>query len=193
MSAARRDGPSGSAIRLGVVLAVRGMIALLVGALVWAGVTAYRVDARGSVGAAVAPGVAPEPVAPTGVGDVTGLSPSLRRAVHSATVAAAADGVTLVVTSGFRPADHQQRLFDEAVAKYGSVAEARAWVLPPTESEHVQGRAVDVGPPSAAAWLEAHGVGYGLCRRYDNEPWHFERLAGALGSICPAREASAAG
>lgn len=190
MTAVRRGGPLSPRIGLGVALVVRGTIALLAGIVVWAGVTAYRADAAGSADAA--PPATPVPVAPTGGGDTTGLEPSLHRAVDRATAAAAAAGVTLQVTSGFRSADHQQRLFDEAVTKYGSVAAARAWVLPPTESEHVQGRAVDVGPPAAAAWLDEHGVGYGLCRRYDNEPWHFERLAAAIGSACPARQSSAA-
>ncbi|MBA9005727.1 D-alanyl-D-alanine carboxypeptidase [Thermomonospora cellulosilytica] len=28
--------------------------------------------------------------------------------------------------------------------------------------------------PAAAAWLCEHGAAYGLCRIYDNEPWHDE-------------------
>jgi len=68
------------------------------------------------------------------------------------------------------------------------VCPARRWVLPPGESAHVRGGAVDVGPESGARWLEQHGVRFGLCRRYDNEPWHFERLAAAKGSTCPRRE-----
>jgi D-alanyl-D-alanine carboxypeptidase len=62
-------------------------------------------------------------------------------------------------------------------------------VLPPEESEHVTGRAVDVGPEAGIAWLREHGVRFGLCQRYANEPWHFERLAGAKGSACPPMEA----
>jgi hypothetical protein len=96
------------------------------------------------------------------------------------------DGVELTITSGWRSAEHQQRLFDDAVRKYGSRAEARHWVLPPEESAHVTGSAVDVGPPAGAAWLRANGERYGLCQVYANEPWHFERLAGAVGSRCPA-------
>ena len=95
-------------------------------------------------------------------------------------------GVELHVTSGWRSRAEQQQLFEAAVATYGSAAKARRWVLPPGESEHVRGGAVDVGPPAAAAWLEQHGVRYGLCRRYANEPWHFELLAPAKGQPCPA-------
>jgi len=129
-----------------------------------------------------------EPEAPTGVGDVTGLTPSMRRAVALATDAARRDGVELRVTSGWRSAEHQRRLYDAAVAKYGSPSLARRWVLPPEESAHVRGEAVDVGPPAGAAWLQRHGVRFGLCRRYANEPWHFERLAAAKGSDCPPME-----
>lgn len=134
-----------------------------------------------------APPGEPLPVAPEGVGDVERLQPSVRRAVERAMAAAAADGVELRVTSGFRSADRQARLFAQAVEKYGSPGRARRWVLPPEESAHVRGGAVDVGPESGARWLDEHGVGFGLCRVYDNEPWHFERLAGAKGSVCPPR------
>ena len=64
-------------------------------------------------------------------------------------------------------------------------------MLPPARSAHVRGQAVDVGPKAGAAWLEEHGVRFGLCRRYDNEYWHFELLAAAKGSACPRRQAHA--
>lgn len=149
----------------------------------------------GSGGVAVAgrpvpdapPAPAPAAVAPSGTGDVERLTPGLRRAVERATATASRDGDELRVTSGWRSARHQARLHAEAVGKYGSAAAARQWVLPPDESEHVRG-GVDVGPPEAATWLDEHGVRFGLCRRYDNEPRHVERLAPAVGSRCPARE-----
>jgi D-alanyl-D-alanine carboxypeptidase len=133
----------------------------------------------------------PMPVEPNGVGDVTHLAPALRRALDRATAAAGAQGVDLRVTSGWRSAEKQQRLYDEAIAKYGTPERARRWVLPPSESEHVKGGAVDVGPRSAASWLEQNGVRFGLCRRYANEPWHFELLAPHKGQACPAMEAHA--
>ena len=128
------------------------------------------------------------PVVPNGIGDTEHLQPGVQRAVDRAIAAAAADGVELRVTSGWRSRDKQQRLYEEAIAKYGSAQAARRWVLPPAESAHVRGGAVDVGPESGASWLDGHGVRFGLCRRYDNEPWHFERLAAAKGSTCPRRE-----
>ena len=116
------------------------------------------------------------------------IDPSLSRAINKAQIAARAAGLDLQVTSGFRSATTQQRLYDQAIAKYGSPQTARHWVLPPAESAHVSGLAVDVGPPEAAAWLDTHGVHFGLCRRYVNESWHFERLAPAIGQQCPAME-----
>lgn len=130
----------------------------------------------------------PAPVAPAGTATADGLTPQLARAIRLAQEAAAADGVDLQLTSGWRSAQRQAQLHAEAVEKYGSVEKARQWVLPPEESEHVAGRAVDVGPEAGIAWLREHGVRFGLCQRYANEPWHFERLAGAKGSVCPPLE-----
>lgn len=143
-------------------------------------------------GPADEPSAPPSPVVPQGVGNTTRLTPSMHRAVDRAIAAAAADGVELRVTSGWRSRAHQERLFREAVRKYGSPEAASRWVLPPHRSAHVRGQAVDVGPEAGARWLDEHGVRFGLCRRYDNEPWHFELLAAAKGSDCPARERDAA-
>lgn len=76
--------------------------------------------------------------------------------------------------------------------RYGGASEAARWVLPPERSLHVQGRAVDVGDEAAAHWLEANGSAWGLCRRYENEWWHFELLT-APGGSCPALAPSAGG
>ncbi len=165
-------------------LAALGLVALLTGAGVWHAVSP---DARALAAGALSPGD-PSPVAPAGTGDVTHLQPAVHRAVDRAIAAAAGDGVALRVTSGYRTAAHQQQLYDDAVDKYGTPAKARRWVLPPAESEHVKGGAVDVGPAAGTRWLDRHGVRYGLCRRYDNEPWHFELLAPRKGQSCPARE-----
>jgi D-alanyl-D-alanine carboxypeptidase len=139
----------------------------------------------------IGPTYALQPVAPEGVGETDHLTPALHRAVERAIAAAAADGVELRVTSGWRSRAHQEELFEEAVRKYGSESEASHWVLPPSRSAHVRGEAVDVGPKAGAGWLERKGVRFGLCRRYDNEYWHFELLAAAKGSTCPTREAHA--
>jgi D-alanyl-D-alanine dipeptidase len=65
-------------------------------------------------------------------------------------------------------------MFDEEVRRSGSPASARMLVLPPAESSHVTGIALDVRPHEGARWLEEHGARYDLYRMYDNEWWHFE-------------------
>lgn len=119
--------------------------------------------------------------------DLENLDPELRRRFEAARDAAAAAGVVLELTSGWRSPEEQQALVDAALATYGSAEEAHRWVLPPETSEHVAGRAVDVGPSDAAAWLEANAAAYGLCRTYENEWWHFEAMPADGG--CPAMRA----
>lgn len=112
------------------------------------------------------------------------LDPDLRDAVRAARRDAAAEGVTMRITSGWRSRAHQQRLFDEAVETYGSVEEARRYVATPDSSAHVTGDAVDIGPTNASVWLGEHGSAYGLCQVFANEIWHFE-LATDPGGECP--------
>jgi len=123
-------------------------------------------------------------------GPATGLDPELERRFEEARAAAAEDGVELWITSGWRSAAEQQELVDQAVERYGSVEEARRWVLPPQTSEHVAGAAVDVGPTEGAYWLQQHGPRFGLCQTYANEVWHYE-AATDPGGTCPAPHADA--
>ncbi len=103
---------------------------------------------------------------------------ALRRAATDA-------GVEFLVDSGWRSPAYQEHLLQEAVAKYGSEAEAARWVATPETSAHVSGDAVDIGPSDAAAWLSEHGAAYGLCRIYANEPWHYELRPEAVEQGCP--------
>jgi hypothetical protein len=118
---------------------------------------------------------------------VANLDPRLRRALRRASKDAALNGVTITINSGWRSRRHQQRLLDQAVAKYGSVEEAARWVATVVTSPHVAGDAVDLGPARAISWLTEHGAGYGLCQIYHNEPWHFELRPAAVAHGCPAR------
>lgn len=115
---------------------------------------------------------------------VGNLNPALLAAVQQAATAAAADGVTMTITSGWRSPAFQQQLLDDAVATYGSLPAARQFVQTPQRSHHVTGNAVDIGGFGADDWLIAHGARYGLCRIYANELWHFEMAADASGA-CP--------
>jgi hypothetical protein len=124
---------------------------------------------------------------------ITELDPELAAAVRQAADAAAADGIDFWITSGWRSPAFQQHLLDQAVEEYGSLEEARRWVNTPELSEHVSGKAVDIGPTEADYWMIQHGAEYGLCQVYANEIWHFELLT-EPGGTCPAlREDSSAG
>lgn len=116
-----------------------------------------------------------------------GLSPILRSRLEKAIAAAEQQGVRITITSGRRSAAKQRQLLREAIERYGSYRAATRWVLPPEDSAHVKGTAVDVGPAVAQQWLNKNGWRYGICRRYDNEPWHFEALT-KPGRECPPRE-----
>jgi zinc D-Ala-D-Ala carboxypeptidase len=139
-------------------------------------------DALGEAGGAVPDGTT---VFDDEVPGVANLDPALHRALRRAATDAAADGVGLVVNSGWRSPEYQGQLRREAIAKYGSDAEAARWVATGSTSPHVSGDAVDVGSADAAPWLSAHGAAYGLCQIYGNEPWHYEMRPEAIAHGCP--------
>src|SRR4029079_8516107 len=116
---------------------------------------------------------------------VANLDPALLGALRQAATDAADDGVELFVDSGWRSPEYQNQLLREAVSEYGSEEEAARWVATAETSAHVAGDAVDVGSFDAAAWLSRHGAAYGLCRIYDNEPWHYELRPEAIDRGCP--------
>ncbi|HEY8466374.1 MAG TPA: D-alanyl-D-alanine carboxypeptidase family protein [Solirubrobacterales bacterium] len=117
---------------------------------------------------------------------VANLDPGLRSALRRAAADAASAGLGLFIESGWRSPEYQDALLRDAVAQYGSAAEAARWVATAETSPHVAGDAVDVAPEAAAEWLAAHGARYGLCRIYANEPWHYELRPDAAASGCPA-------
>ncbi|MDA3644806.1 D,D-peptidase/D,D-carboxypeptidase VanY-N [Saccharopolyspora indica] len=119
--------------------------------------------------------------------DLSGLDERARAAfVAARTDAFWRHGQLIGLTSGFRDPAVQRRMFDEQVRRSGSPAAARLLVLPPEESSHVQGIALDVRPREGARWLEEHGARYDLYRTYDNEWWHFEHWPNC-GSLPPRR------
>lgn len=120
------------------------------------------------------------------------LDPALLRAVQDAARVAQAQGVDIRITSGWRSKGFQQRLFDNAVRNYGSVAAAAEFVAGPEVSKHVTGQAVDIAPVAADMWLIANGRQFGLCQIYANEIWHFELATDQYGN-CPPLLPSAAG
>jgi len=174
-------------------------LALCVGALLAAlgtvAVQATLVSADGAFAPSVADGVIPEGTIVTLADDevpaIARLDPALREALRQAEANAAADGFSFEVTSGWRTAEYQQWLLEDAIELYASDEVARQFVATPDRSSHVTGDAVDIAPVDAQFWLFEHGARYGICQTYANERWHFE-LATEPGGVCPEMKADAA-
>jgi hypothetical protein len=139
----------------------------------------------GTAGATEADGVLPEgaTVFADQYPGIANLDADLLEALRAA---ANYSGLDFRVSSGWRSADYQKQLLDQAVAIYGSETEAARWVAPVDKSLHVSGDAVDIDGPNSQAWLAGHGAAYGLCLVYQNEPWHFELRPEAAAQGCPA-------
>lgn len=97
----------------------------------------------------------------------------------------------LGVLSGARSIERQQKLWDDALVKYGSAEEARKWVAPPGASQHNKGNAVDVSyngqslaraPKEVVDWVHANAGNYGLNFPLANENWHIEPIGARGGS-----------
>ncbi|MFH9265120.1 M15 family metallopeptidase [Streptomyces sp. NPDC017546] len=140
---------------------------------------------RGALGEA--DGVVPDGVTvlDDGIPAVARLDADLLAALRRAAQEAARDGVEFSVNSGWRSPAYQNELLREAVARYGSEAEAARWVATAQTSPHVSGDAVDIGPADATEWLSEHGAAHGLCQTYRNEPWHYELRTEAIDRGCP--------
>lgn len=140
--------------------------------------SSLRDDADGGVPRGV-------PIFDESLPSIANLDPALRETLTLAARDAGADGVRVVINSGWRSPRRQAQLFREAVSKYGSKEAAARWVAPTDTSSHVRGDAVDIGPEEARAWLSRHGAVYGLCQTYRNEPWHYELRPAAARRGCP--------
>jgi hypothetical protein len=79
--------------------------------------------------------------------------------------AARADGVTLLVSSGYRSDAEQAELFRRRPDP--------KWVAPPGHSLHRYATELDLGPPSAYGWLAANAERFHFVQRYSHEPWHY--------------------
>jgi hypothetical protein len=168
-------------------LAIASVTALaLAGAIACASPTAAAERARLSL----ADGMVPEgtTIDDTEVPAVARLAPELRDALEDAQAEA---GIPFYVNSGWRTADFQQSLIDDALETYGSWEEASRWVASRHGSAHLTGDAVDIGGWDASGWLQANGAAHDLCQIYDNEGWHFELREGAAADGCPPRYADA--
>lgn len=126
-----------------------------------------------------------------GVGDRRiPLHPLAAEAWKALVGAARSDGIPhplFLPTSGFRDPEHQRRLWEQALKKYGSPQAARKWVAPPGSSPHQSGRAIDfyLGGENSSGnvanlrrlpaykWLVENAGCFGFYP-YEAEPWHWE-------------------
>ncbi len=93
------------------------------------------------------------------------MRPDVARAFDRMAVAARADGLALVVVSGFRSNAEQAVLF----ARHPDPK----WVARPGTSLHRLGTELDLGPSAAYGWLAANAKRFHFVQRYAWEPWHY--------------------
>jgi transglycosylase-like protein with SLT domain/D-alanyl-D-alanine carboxypeptidase-like protein/putative Flp pilus-assembly TadE/G-like protein len=93
------------------------------------------------------------------------MRPDVAAAFDRLAAAAAGEGIALVVVSAFRSNAEQAALFDRHPDP--------TWVAPPGRSLHRLGTELDLGPPTAYAWLAAHAPRFHFAQRYSWEPWHW--------------------
>lgn len=93
------------------------------------------------------------------------MRPDVAIAFDRMAAAAARAGHTLSVNSAFRSDEEQARLF--------KAHPDPKWVAPPGTSLHRYATELDLGPPSAYAWLAANAGRFGFIKRYAWEAWHF--------------------
>src|SRR4051794_14348526 len=86
------------------------------------------------------------------------MRPDVALAFDRMAAAAAADGVDLIVVSGFRSDAEQARLF--------AAHPDPRWVARPGTSLHRLGTELDLGPASAYGWLARNAPAFGFKQRY---------------------------
>jgi hypothetical protein len=97
--------------------------------------------------------------------DGKGMRPDVAAAYDRMAAAARADGITLIVVSGFRSDAEQAALF--------AAHPDPRWVAPPGQSLHRCATELDLGPEAAYGWLAANATRFGFLQRYSWEPWHY--------------------
>jgi hypothetical protein len=94
-----------------------------------------------------------------------GMRPDVAAAYDRMAASAQADGLTLLVVSGFRSDAEQAALF--------AAHPDPKWVAPPGQSLHRCATELDLGPETAYGWLAANASRFGFVQRYSWEAWHF--------------------
>jgi hypothetical protein len=93
------------------------------------------------------------------------MRPDVAQAFDRMEEAARRDGVTLIISSGYRSDAEQAELF--------RLNPDPKWVAPPGTSLHRYGTELDLGPPSTYGWLAANAPRFHFIQRYPHEPWHY--------------------
>lgn len=117
--------------------------------------------------------------------DGEGIRPDAAAAYDQMAAAASADGVTLMVVSGFRSDAEQAELF--------AAHPDPTWVAPPGQSLHRCATELDLGPSSAYGWLAANAGRFGFVQRYSWEAWHYGFEAGPAPCSAEAESVAARG
>jgi len=132
-------------------------------------------------------------VGPNLVGRMQRLTPGAARQWRSIVTAARADGIVLLIVSGYRSFAYQAALIRKKIDAGQELAEILAVNAAPGFSEHHSGRAVDIATPGsrpltedfetteAFSWLQSEAGRFGFSMTYprDNpwgiayEPWHW--------------------
>ncbi len=98
------------------------------------------------------------------------MRPDVAEAFDRMAAAARADGISLVINSAFRSDAEQAQLWEQNPDP--------RWVAPPGTSLHRCATELDLGPPSAYAWLAAHAPRFDFLQRYSWEAWHYGYTGG---------------
>jgi len=99
-----------------------------------------------------------------------GMRPDAAAAFDRMAASARADGLALLVVSGFRSDAEQAALF--------AAHPDPKWVAPPGQSLHRCATELDLGPETAYGWLVANASRFGFVQRYSWEAWHYGFDAG---------------
>ena len=138
-------------------------------------------------------------IGPNLVGRMQQLTQGAAENWQAMVTAAAADGVTLMIVSGFRSVDYQARLIRKKIAAGQDIEVILKVNAAPGYSEHHTGQAVDIATPGsrplteefeateAFRWLTDKAGGFGFSMSYprDNpwgfiyEPWHWSVIGQA--------------
>jgi D-alanyl-D-alanine carboxypeptidase len=103
--------------------------------------------------------------------DTSGLQPRMKEVVDRLL---SASGGRIVMVSGWRSREHQERLWQEALLKYGDPEIADNWVARPGTSNHEKGMAVDLDGDMVLAMRLIDELQLPLFRPMSHEVWHFE-------------------